>query len=142
MASTTLPLLNGPSRATYSCIRCADRKVKCDRQRPCGACVKRNVECVFNPSPPTRKRQKRAKEEVLTERLKYYEALLDKQGIDPKSLNNEPIEKTSRRTSQSSPNNAGEVQLQTPSSINSDTDRCIGKTQIVHGHGRTTIVDK
>lgn len=71
------------SRPTFSCIRCIDRKVKCDRQQPCTACSKHKVECVFNPVTPSRKRQKRAKDQVLEDRLHRYETLLAKQGIGP-----------------------------------------------------------
>lgn len=48
----------------FSCLRCFERKVRCDKSHPCANCVKSNVECVFRiPSAPRRKK-KRATEEV------------------------------------------------------------------------------
>lgn len=48
----------------FSCLRCFERKVKCDKNHPCANCVKSNVDCVFRiPSAPRRKK-KRATEEV------------------------------------------------------------------------------
>jgi hypothetical protein len=52
-----------PTKA-FSCLRCFERKVKCDKSHPCANCVKSNVECIFRiPSAPRRKK-KRATEEV------------------------------------------------------------------------------
>lgn len=130
------------NRPTYSCIRCADRKVKCDRQRPCSACVKHNVDCVFKPPQPPRKRYNRVKEQILTDRLRHYEALLQEQGIDqsklPDILHSEPC----RRSSHTVAVVPNEFQLQTPSSIEYEPSRCINKTQVVHGQGRSKFVDK
>jgi hypothetical protein len=48
----------------FSCLRCFERKVKCDKNHPCANCTKSNVECIFRiPSAPRRKK-KRATEEV------------------------------------------------------------------------------
>lgn len=130
------------SRATYSCTRCADRKVKCDRQRPCSNCSKRNLECIFNANPPVRKRQKRAKDQALTDRLKYYEELLHAQGVDPSQLP-DTSEYAANRISEMAQQNANpELQLQTPSSITSDPERCISKSQLLHSEGKTKFVDK
>jgi hypothetical protein len=118
-------------RQTYSCIRCAERKVKCNRQRPCSACVKHDVDCVFNPVQPTRKRPKRIKVNVLTDKLKYYEALLQEQGIDPKKLPDASvIEQYGRahiETDQS------ELQLRTPSSIEQEPAHHSNDTPATNG---------
>ncbi|KAL8801381.1 MAG: hypothetical protein Q9182_004495 [Xanthomendoza sp. 2 TL-2023] len=115
------------SRPTFSCIRCADRKVKCDRQKPCGACVKHNVDCVFQPSRP-RKEQRRAKNQILVDRLKHYEALLQEHGLNPTN----PTD-----TSDLDPH----LLPPTPSSIDLEPTRCINKTQVVHRQGRSKFVD-
>jgi hypothetical protein len=73
------------SRSSYACTRCADRKVKCDRQKPCSACVKHNAHCNFNPIQPSRPRHKRVKVKALTDRLRHYEALLQERGIEDHS---------------------------------------------------------
>ncbi|KAL8695779.1 MAG: hypothetical protein Q9224_003165 [Gallowayella concinna] len=115
------------SRPTYSCIRCAERKVKCDRQKPCSACVKYNVDCVFNPLRP-RKEQRRVKNQILVDRLKHYEALLSEQGLDPTSLPH-------------TPDPDPHFQPPTPSSVDLEPTRCINKTQVVHSQGRSKFVD-
>jgi hypothetical protein len=74
--------LSAGGRPTYSCTRCADRKVKCDRQEPCSACVKHNVHCIFNPIQLSRPRHKRVKVKALTDQLRHYEALLQERGIE------------------------------------------------------------
>ena len=135
MSAASLPS-NISNRPTYSCIRCADRKVKCDRQRPCGACVKHNADCVFNLAQPPRK--KRAKTQILADRLRQYEAVLQEQGIDPNKLPDTP--KSGPRRVSSNIVVPKESQVLTPSSIGSD--QCVNKTQVVHGQGRSQFVDK
>ena len=142
MATSASPSSSVPSRPTYSCIRCADRKVKCDRQSPCSACVKHNVDCVFKPSPPSRKRQKRVKDQVLTDRLRHYEALLQEQGIDPSKLPDTPDSEPRSRSSYTVAMVPKEFQLQTPSSTESEPSQFIHKAQVVQGQGRSKFVDK
>jgi hypothetical protein len=74
------------TRPTFSCLRCAERKVKCDRKKPCSGCVKHNVECIYNATKPHRTKHKRVKVQVLADRLSQYEALLQKHGIDRHEL--------------------------------------------------------
>jgi hypothetical protein len=66
--------------AKYSCLICHKRKVKCDRGRPCSNCARNNVECEYRAPPPP-KRRKRNTEIDLVEKLRKYEHLLKKQGI-------------------------------------------------------------
>jgi hypothetical protein len=122
MAAIVSPLPKTSTRLTFSCIRCAERKVKCDRQRPCSACTKHNTECVFNTKPPKRK-QKRVKVQVLSDRLNQYEELLQKHGIDRSELPNfaAPL----RHSSQKVPATArlDETQLQTLPFIEPESGR-------------------
>ena len=75
-----------PAKAS-SCVRCYERKVKCDRQKPtCSVCVRSNADCVF--CVPPRRRTKRTQEDLLIARLKRYEDLLRSKGIEPQSINN------------------------------------------------------
>lgn len=38
-------------RPALSCVACRIRKVKCDRQQPCGRCIDQHVGCPYRPSP-------------------------------------------------------------------------------------------
>ena len=61
---------------------CQQRKVRCDRNKPCAHCVKANVECRVVPPQPPRRRKKKLSERELVERLRRYESLLAEKGID------------------------------------------------------------
>lgn len=124
------------SRPKYSCIRCAERKVRCDRQRPCSTCVKHSIECTFKPSQPSRKRQTRVKVQILSDRLRHYETLLQEQGIDLSKLPDGPISKPRVAVGPE------ESRLQTPSSTESEPNQCVNKTQVIHGQGRFNFIDK
>lgn len=65
----------------HSCILCQQRKVRCDRQKPCSNCIKARAECV--PSPPTlpRRRRRKLAETDIAGRLKRAEQLLRSHGV-------------------------------------------------------------
>ncbi|KAF4977072.1 hypothetical protein FZEAL_6350 [Fusarium zealandicum] len=64
-----------------SCVLCQQRKVRCDKNKPCANCVKANVECRVIPPQPPRRRKKRLQEKDLIDRLKRYESLLAEHGV-------------------------------------------------------------
>lgn len=80
--SPSHPLHSGTSNITrgHSCALCQQRKVKCDRQRPCSNCTKARVECTTAPAQP-RRRRKKLTETDLTARLQKYERLLKGHGV-------------------------------------------------------------
>ena len=136
----SLPSIPSRPRPTHACTRCADRKVKCDRQSPCSTCVKHHVECVFNTTHTLpRKRQQRVKDQILLDRLRYYEGLLKEQGIDPNKLPDSPesgSEPSDLPISQHLPS-------PTPSHPPFDPRERVYKTQMVHGRqGTFKFVDK
>ncbi|KAG0648751.1 Aurofusarin cluster transcription factor aurR2 [Hyphodiscus hymeniophilus] len=65
----------------HSCILCQQRKVKCDRSKPCSNCIKARTECI--PSAPTvpRRRRRKFSEQDIAAKLRRYEHLLKKNGI-------------------------------------------------------------
>jgi hypothetical protein len=71
-----------PTKHTHACVRCSDRKVRCDKQTPCNSCVRHNVPCIFHPRRPPRRKRGSGRDELVDERLKRYEALLREKGID------------------------------------------------------------
>lgn len=66
----------------FSCIRCFERKVKCDKNHPCSGCVRAKVECVLRIPAAPRRRQKTIADEDTLARLKHYEDLLRENNID------------------------------------------------------------
>ncbi|PHH66822.1 hypothetical protein CDD81_5954 [Ophiocordyceps australis] len=64
-----------------SCLLCQQRKVRCDKSKPCANCVKAGVECKVLPPAPPRRRKRRLQERELIERLRRYESLLSQHGI-------------------------------------------------------------
>jgi len=65
----------------HSCVLCQQRKVRCDKNKPCANCVKAQVECRVVPPQPPRRRKKKPHERELVDRLKKYEALLNQHGV-------------------------------------------------------------
>ncbi|KAL7789539.1 fungal-specific transcription factor domain-containing protein [Trichoderma ceciliae] len=64
-----------------SCVLCQQRKVRCDKNKPCANCVKAGAECRVIPPQPPRRRKKRLQEKDLLERLRKYESLLVQHGV-------------------------------------------------------------
>ncbi|KAI9726752.1 MAG: hypothetical protein M1828_000608 [Chrysothrix sp. TS-e1954] len=78
----------------YSCVTCAHRKIKCDRQIPCSHCIKNASTCEYREPPPPQRRKRGAQappggkpegEAELRVKVQQYEALLRKLGIDVKA---------------------------------------------------------
>ncbi|KAH7140204.1 mitogen-activated protein kinase [Dactylonectria estremocensis] len=142
MATTpSSPPPNPLSKSAFACIRCAERKVKCDRKVPCTACVNRKVDCVFQPPRPPRRRKRQLKDQVLTDRLKYYETLLHERGIDPDKPPETPVTSEQPGPGQTGTAVLNEFHLHTPASIQSEASGSVSKTQVIHGQGRSIFVD-
>lgn len=69
------------SRA-QACVRCQQRKVKCDKKDPCSNCVKGGAECTSAALLPPRRRKRRFAEAELLARLRRYEEVLTSYGVD------------------------------------------------------------
>ncbi|KAI8687120.1 Zn(2)-C6 fungal-type domain-containing protein [Fusarium sp. Ph1] len=72
-----------------SCVLCQQRKVRCDKNKPCANCVKAKVECRVIPPQPPRRRKKRLQEKDLIDRLKKYESLLAEHGVKVDAIGHE-----------------------------------------------------
>lgn len=66
----------------HSCVLCQQRKVRCDKQKPCANCVKAQVECRVVPPQPPRRRKKKPQERELIDRVRKYESMLAQAGIN------------------------------------------------------------
>jgi Fungal Zn(2)-Cys(6) binuclear cluster domain len=122
-------------KASFACVRCSERKVKCNRQIPCESCIRHNVECIFRQPKPSRRRRELAKDKTVDERLKRYEALLREKGIDPNQVTgtSEPehhLRNTGSRAE--GPEKAWILPLQST----------IFKPRLLQGQGSTELVDK
>ncbi len=72
----------------HSCLLCARRKIKCDKQDPkCSNCTKSRAECIYQAPPPPQRHRKRQADEELIARLNHYEELLRSHKIDFKPSN-------------------------------------------------------
>ena len=78
----------------HSCVLCQQRKVRCDKQKPCANCVKAQVECRVVPPQPPRRRKKKPHERDLIDRLRKYESLLSQHGVnfDPIAHDLKPLD--------------------------------------------------
>jgi hypothetical protein len=78
---------NHPTQApqkTFSCVLCAQRKVKCDRRLAgCANCVKAHVPCIYRAAPRARRRKKGERDVDATMRMRLYEDALRQLGVDP-----------------------------------------------------------
>lgn len=121
------------ARPTFACIRCSERKVRCDKQSPCNSCVRHNVECIFRPPKLLRKRQECAIDKRILSRLKRYETILREKGIDPNKISNIPEEEQEHESSHA------EV-AHTPWTLSPEAK--VFKPKLLHGQNGTELVDK
>ncbi|KAI9891748.1 MAG: hypothetical protein M1814_002498 [Vezdaea aestivalis] len=129
-----------PNNPTFACVRCADRKVKCNKQVPCSACIRHNAQCVFRPPKPPRRKRKGPDDELLDERLRRYEALLQERGIYPDQIVGVAHQEYNHQTNLPDIS-ASTSQLPTPTSIVSGAQETIFKPQLLHRKGGTKLVD-
>ena len=141
--STSTPLSNHSSRITYSCIRCSDRKVRCDRQNPCGTCIKRNVQCTFRSPPPSRRKERRNRDGTLKDKLERYEALFQRLGVDADVLpEGSRVERDHVDDGSKIAMTDDVLQLPTPASTTTNYERAITTSQILHGQERSKFITK
>jgi hypothetical protein len=86
-SASTNPAAHSPNSRPLACLRCQQRKVKCDREQPCSSCVKARVECKSVALLQPRRRKKRFPEAELLARLRRYEELLKSYGADIDAIN-------------------------------------------------------
>ncbi len=108
----------------HSCILCAKRKIKCDKQDPrCTNCTKSYADCIYQAPAPPQRRKRQADDELIS-RLNYYEELLRSHSIDFKPSNNVWTPKSMPENapaimSQSTPPNAPTLETLPPPSVES-----------------------
>ncbi|KAE9364160.1 hypothetical protein N431DRAFT_388094 [Stipitochalara longipes BDJ] len=124
-----------PAKPGYACIRCSERKVKCNRQTPCESCIRHNVECIFRASKPPRRKREFVKDKLVDERLKRYEALLREKGIDPNQIADCSESASPHQNTRSQPEEVSETSWKLP------MQSAVFKPQLRHGQDGTELVD-
>jgi hypothetical protein len=83
------------SKKNFSCVLCAQRKVRCDKlPGGCANCTKVRVPCVYKAPAPPRRRKKGVRDVDVTTRLRLYEDALRRFGVDPDDLVKEESKKS------------------------------------------------
>lgn len=89
-----------------SCIRCHERKVRCNKTVPCSACTKANAQCCYPGPEKTKRRSQRWKQSQLYARLDNLERVL--RGVsEPTHVEKDTSQLDDTRSS-------NELQLQSP----------------------------
>lgn len=91
----------GAIQKSFSCVLCAQRKVKCDKAPGgCSNCTKARVECVYKAPPPPRRRKKGVRELDIHAKLRLYEGALRRLGVEPDELVKQELGRTKRKQSE------------------------------------------
>lgn len=142
MATREVSTPSGKHANAHSCIRCFKRKVKCDKQQPCHACLRHNVECV--PRAPNNPRliKGRTREQALVRRIQHYEALLRQSGVDISTLSADPYTVTQKASASTA--ESADPNISHPSSVEAsgEPENQYRKSQLVHRHGESKYLDK
>jgi Fungal Zn(2)-Cys(6) binuclear cluster domain len=134
-ASQTRP---SKSANAHSCVRCFKRKVKCDKERPCGSCTRHNAECVLRVPNPPRLRKERPPEDVLIRRIEHYKGLLRQSGVV--GLDSQVVpDQGQENTTNSAPIESSQLPISTPTT---GLERQFTKSQLVYKDGESKYLDK
>ncbi|KAL4805561.1 fungal-specific transcription factor domain-containing protein [Aspergillus unguis] len=102
-----------PARAIISCTFCRQKKLRCDRLRPCSSCVKRGLDCAYvNPAPPRPRNVPNRSARRLNQRVKELEDLVNvlaKAKASPKS--NQANEQKTSDTEEATTRSLGRIQI-------------------------------
>jgi hypothetical protein len=124
----------------FACIRCSERKVRCDKNQPCQTCVRHNDECYFRPPKPPRRNRKLVTDILVYEQLKHYESLLRENAIDPNRAINS--RKSIDHYNSHSLDVHQSIQQLPAISTASERQATDSKPQLLHGPTGTTLVAK
>ena len=144
MDTTADSVLSTKPAATHSCQRCAVRKTKCDKQQPCGACLRHNAECEYRSLSRPRRRKRIDRTDLLAKRLEQYERLLHQKEVDPGSSPKASGNNTSPlATSRGHTTDKDTLLLKKPNHSNAHPLSALPQDQVlVHDQGRSKYVDK
>lgn len=134
-----------PRKSIIACVHCSRRKVRCDHQNPCSACVKHRVKCEYQQRRQPQQRASRhtltAEVKALTEKVKRLELLLQEHDIDPKAPPETPGSAQSHSPDQVAPAVEEETQPNAASTVGTEPGGTVSRAQLVHGQGAYTFVN-
>ncbi|KAH8598714.1 hypothetical protein B0O99DRAFT_614006 [Bisporella sp. PMI_857] len=78
------------AQRVLACVRCQQRKIKCDKKIPCANCSSCRTQCMPATLTPRGPRKRRFPERELLERLRKYEDLLHQNNIKFEPLHKDP----------------------------------------------------
>ncbi|KAL6862102.1 hypothetical protein J3F83DRAFT_222493 [Trichoderma novae-zelandiae] len=73
---------------SFSCVACARRKVKCDKQKPCSSCSKSQAACIYRAPVPSQRHRRRLTQGDLLSKIQELESILHSHGIPFEALGN------------------------------------------------------
>lgn len=101
-----------------SCIRCHERKVRCNKTAPCSACTKADAQCRYPGPEKTKRRSQRGKQSQLYARLDKLERVL--RGIpEPPRVEEDTDQLDNARSSGEFPPQSEEVSI-----VQNDNYKC------------------
>lgn len=149
-ASSPEPQITKTSKG-LACIFCQQRKVKCDRKRPCASCTKARVTCTYRARQAPRRRHNKATEVSLRARLGRLEELLKTAVSRNEHADLEDVESESK-TSAQSVDDFDTVPLQLQNSLNltekpkepafTANGGLLIPGQLISGHGKSRYIEK
>ncbi|KAJ5093693.1 hypothetical protein N7456_009554, partial [Penicillium angulare] len=109
-------------RQKRSCIRCNERKIKCDKANPCGACCKSGDECLFPPPQRAPRTLNRPPVPELLARLRELESEVERLRSASSVVNGNTQEPLQSENSNSTPGAASTPEAE-PAGHNHDAPR-------------------
>lgn len=136
MTSPLSPSAQSSPKHPFACVRCAVRKVRCNKELPCKTCVRHNEDCVFRPPNPSKRRQKLQREQLLSDRLVRYESLLHANGIDLAHIADAATDPEATKSVEPL------AQLHTPVSPQTEPQTTVFQPHLLFGQNGAKLVDK
>jgi hypothetical protein len=131
--NTTSDLPASSKLASQSCDRCAVRKVKCDKQQPCTACSRHNVQCEYRILPKRRRRRK-PDNDILNGRLEQYQRPLHQKDVPTGNILQAPNQDASSVTT-----NGSDLTINDAASLGSIAHASgdIARAKLIHDDNRS-----
>ena len=132
-----------------ACIFCQQRKIKCNRERPCESCTKARVACTYRARQAPRRRHTKATEVSLRARLSRLEDLLKTAVSRNENAENDDLSPESS-TAPPPSEDVDTVHMQLRNSLNiadqpeesTDAEPQRVPGQLVAGHGKSRYIEK